>query len=67
MGNERIIASGIYYYDSENVEDNQLAFRTAVSPPDRSSQDYQQNDEVGTRHAFGLNRYAALLLECGMY
>ncbi|KIO15829.1 hypothetical protein M407DRAFT_235401 [Tulasnella calospora MUT 4182] len=31
MANERIVASGIYYYDSENITESQLAFRMAVT------------------------------------
>ncbi|KAG8914553.1 hypothetical protein FRC00_012512, partial [Tulasnella sp. 408] len=31
MANERIVASGIYCYDSENVTDGKLAFRTGVN------------------------------------
>lgn len=53
MANERIVASSIYYYDSENVEDNQLAFRMAVSSFEL---EYGQDDEVGTKHAYGLDR-----------
>lgn len=53
MANERIIASGIYYYDCENVEENRLAFRTAVNSNEIY---YDQDDQHGTRQAYGLDR-----------
>ncbi|TDL19428.1 hypothetical protein BD410DRAFT_727256, partial [Rickenella mellea] len=38
MANEAIVASGICYYDNENVSDSELAFRVAVEEPLPSTQ-----------------------------
>ncbi|QRV92099.1 hypothetical protein RhiJN_20117 [Ceratobasidium sp. AG-Ba] len=43
MGNEAIAASGIYYYDEDNITESQLAFRTAAAIP----YTYEQWDERG--------------------
>ncbi|EJD02430.1 uncharacterized protein FOMMEDRAFT_29447 [Fomitiporia mediterranea MF3/22] len=34
MGNERIVSSGIYYYEQENITGSELAFRIAVDEPE---------------------------------
>lgn len=49
MGNESIVATGIFYYDIENCSPSELRFRTAIRPPV-----YEQFDEVGVRKMFGL-------------
>ncbi len=49
MMNESIVASGIYYYDSENISESRLHFREAVSEPE-----YEQNDNDGVQHEYGL-------------
>lgn len=52
MANERIVASGIYYYDSENITESQLAFRQPVSfGPDAN---YEQSDGQGIKLTWGL-------------
>ncbi|KAJ7771992.1 hypothetical protein DFH07DRAFT_913748 [Mycena maculata] len=33
MLNERIVASGIYYYDEENISESTLSFRVSTAPP----------------------------------
>ncbi|KAJ6510571.1 hypothetical protein C8R45DRAFT_1059730 [Mycena sanguinolenta] len=38
MLNERIVASGIYYYDAENVTESKLSFRIAVDDPEYHGQ-----------------------------
>lgn len=48
--NESIIASALYYYDSENIEGGTLHFRMSVGLPP-----YDQNDEKGVRLAYGLD------------
>ena len=53
MANERIVASGIYYYDSENITESNLSFRTAIA---FSGESYDQDDELGTRLLWGLDR-----------
>lgn len=42
MANERIVASGIYYYSSSNVTESRLSFRQAIREPD-----YDQGDDQG--------------------
>ena len=49
MMNERIVSTGIYYWDSENITDSRLSFRAAVGDPD-----YEQNDRNGVREVYGL-------------
>ncbi|KAK7028348.1 hypothetical protein R3P38DRAFT_2935531, partial [Favolaschia claudopus] len=39
MANEQIVASGIYYYDEENISKSELSFRVAVGEPDYHGQD----------------------------
>ncbi|KAJ2515140.1 hypothetical protein GGI11_003843 [Coemansia sp. RSA 2049] len=50
MANERIIATGLYYYDVENITESSLAFRECVD----QYFDYEQNDDVGVRLGYGL-------------
>lgn len=52
MANEHIIASGIYYYDTENISESHLAFRCAAHSMDLY---YEQSDEAGTKKAYGLD------------
>ncbi|KAG8931359.1 hypothetical protein FRC01_001461 [Tulasnella sp. 417] len=54
MVNERIIASGIYYYDSENIGESQLQFRAVVSAEDL---EYEQSDELGIMRVWGITRF----------
>lgn len=42
MAHEQIVATGIFYYDQENVADNKLAFRRTMDDPD-----YEQGDAEG--------------------
>ncbi|KAG9010228.1 hypothetical protein FRB90_007893, partial [Tulasnella sp. 427] len=53
MINERIVASGIYYYDSENITESQLAFRAAVGS---GNMGYMQDDKAGVKLTYGLDR-----------
>ncbi len=55
MLNERIVSTGLYYWDSENVTESRLAFRAALDDPD-----YQQNDDNGMREVYGLEDEDAL-------
>ncbi|KAG9020178.1 hypothetical protein FRB95_004959 [Tulasnella sp. JGI-2019a] len=52
MQNENIIASGIYYYDSENITESTLAFRTAIN---FVMEPYEQSDSIGARRVWGLD------------
>ncbi|KAG8939524.1 hypothetical protein FRC04_006249 [Tulasnella sp. 424] len=51
MANERIVASGIYYYDCENITDSQLAFRIGVN---FAGVGYEQSDSRGIMLTWGL-------------
>ncbi|MFE4047854.1 DUF4246 domain-containing protein [Streptomyces sp. YIM B13518] len=55
MLNERIVSTGIYYWDSENITESRLGFRTALEDPD-----YEQNDDKGMREVYGLEDEDAL-------
>ncbi|KZV97535.1 hypothetical protein EXIGLDRAFT_832794 [Exidia glandulosa HHB12029] len=61
--NERIVASGIYYYDDENIGKSHRAFRTAVSAPN----DYTQNDDCddGAEVVWGLETGGLLVQDLG--
>ncbi|KAG8731665.1 hypothetical protein FRC11_002997 [Ceratobasidium sp. 423] len=61
MKNEAIAASGIYYYDQENITESRLAFRAAVTPPE----DYEQNDDRGCMLAWGMGRDDPCVNELG--
>lgn len=50
MMNERIVSTGIYYWDSENITESRLSFRAALDDPD-----YEQNDDNGVREVYGLD------------
>ncbi|KAG9012311.1 hypothetical protein FRB90_006721 [Tulasnella sp. 427] len=52
MINERIIASGIYYYDSENITESRLAFRASVG---QGNIFYEQGDGLGLMGTYGLD------------
>jgi hypothetical protein len=55
MLNERIVSTGIYYWDSENITESRLSFRAALDDPD-----YEQNDDNGLRDVYGLENEDAL-------
>ncbi|MFE1949457.1 DUF4246 domain-containing protein [Streptomyces sp. NPDC059524] len=55
MLNERIVSTGIYYWDSENITESRLGFRAALDDPD-----YEQNDDNGVRDVYGLENEDAL-------
>ncbi|MER7204019.1 hypothetical protein CG723_39020 [Streptomyces sp. CB01635] len=55
MMNERIVSTGIYYWDSENITESQLSFRAALDDPN-----YEQNDDNGLREVYGLENEDAL-------
>lgn len=63
MANERIVASGIYYYSSSNITESRLNFRQAVREPD-----YEQYDEEGVdliyklRNEHALNQYLGSII-----
>ncbi|MVU83485.1 DUF4246 family protein [Nocardia sp. ET3-3] len=55
MMNERIVSTALYYWDTDNITDSSLSFRTAIDDPD-----YEQNDSPGMRDVYGLEDEDAL-------
>ena len=55
MINERIVSTGIYYWDSENITESRLAFRAAVDTPG-----HERNDSDALRDIFGLGEECVL-------
>jgi len=60
MGNERIVASGIYYYSCENITESRLLFRRAIREPD-----YEQGDNRGVDAIYNLQDEEPLNQEIG--
>ncbi|KAJ7119673.1 hypothetical protein C8R44DRAFT_878079 [Mycena epipterygia] len=52
MANEHIVASGIYYYDEENITESRLSFRVATGQPVYHDQD----DNSCMRTLYGIDR-----------
>ncbi|KAJ1852389.1 hypothetical protein LPJ76_005491, partial [Coemansia sp. RSA 638] len=50
MTNERIVATGIYYYDVENITESTLNFRESIE----DYFDYENGDEDGVNRAYGI-------------
>ncbi|MFF0723228.1 DUF4246 domain-containing protein [Streptomyces sp. NPDC004134] len=55
MVNERIVSTGIYYWDSENITESRLSFRAGLDDPS-----YEQNDDNGVREVYGLENEEAM-------
>ncbi|MFI9114077.1 DUF4246 domain-containing protein [Streptomyces venezuelae] len=55
MLNERIVSTGIYYWDNENITESRLGFRAALDDPE-----YEQSDDNGVREVYGLENEDAL-------
>ncbi|MFH8935367.1 DUF4246 domain-containing protein [Streptomyces griseosporeus] len=55
MLNERIVSTGIHYFDSVNITESRLSFRAALDDPH-----YEQNDDNGMREVYGLENEDAL-------
>lgn len=54
--NEHIIATALYYYDSENISDCNLDFRTIANSEGLSVElEYGQSDELNIRRAFAID------------
>jgi hypothetical protein len=49
MQNEAIVCTLIHYYSCENITESRLNFRQAICEPE-----YEQSDDVGVAHRFGL-------------
>lgn len=46
---ERIVATGIYYYEMENITESKLTFRQSIEDPF-----YEQYDDRGVREVYGM-------------
>lgn len=54
--NERIVATALYYYDSENITDSHLDFRTIADREDLSGElGYDQGDYLSINRTFAIN------------
>jgi hypothetical protein len=60
MRNENIVASGIYYWQTENITESKLSFRTNVREPE-----YTQNDNKGVKAVYGLENEDSLVQNIG--
>jgi hypothetical protein len=57
---ERIIATGLYYFGSDNISESRLSFRTFVQTPE-----YEQSDDVGVALTYGLQNDELLVQHLG--
>ncbi|KAJ7210549.1 hypothetical protein GGX14DRAFT_626067 [Mycena pura] len=61
MVNERIIASGIYYYDEDNITESKLSFRVATAGPE-----YHMQDDIDCmKLLYGMARESECVQEIG--
>ncbi|EIW62540.1 uncharacterized protein TRAVEDRAFT_115077 [Trametes versicolor FP-101664 SS1] len=68
MANEKIVATGLYYYDNANITESQLAFRAAVGDglsDGGTFLNYEQWDHRGYLAVYGLTNMRALNQELG--
>lgn len=56
MVNERIVATGIYYYASENISESRLEFRQAVKMPDLGFLDNKDEKESMAATIYNIKR-----------
>lgn len=64
--NERIVATALFYYDSENITDSALAFRTCSNGEDLSSEDfYDEHDYAGIERALAIDASGSVLQYIG--
>ncbi|KAH8831756.1 hypothetical protein DL96DRAFT_1588904 [Flagelloscypha sp. PMI_526] len=61
--NERITSTGIYYYDSENITESYLSFRTCVQAP----RYHDQDDAQCIEWLYGLEREKPLVQDRGRF
>ncbi|KAI0324722.1 hypothetical protein GY45DRAFT_1331220 [Cubamyces sp. BRFM 1775] len=68
MANERIVATGLYYYGSDNITESQLMFRAAVGDGRSGSGsefDFEWWDHKGWLVVYGITRDLALNQQLG--
>ncbi|KAJ7764885.1 hypothetical protein B0H16DRAFT_1526075 [Mycena metata] len=61
MTNENIVASGIFYYDEENITESKLAFRVPMAEPPY----HMQDDTECMRVLYGMGRDEDLVRDIG--
>ncbi|KAK7028342.1 hypothetical protein R3P38DRAFT_3189817 [Favolaschia claudopus] len=61
MANEQIVASGIYYYDEENITESELSFRVAVGEPVY----HGQEDGLCMNALYGMEKGSDLVQDLG--
>ncbi|KAJ7117882.1 hypothetical protein C8R43DRAFT_1153902 [Mycena crocata] len=61
MANEHIVASGIYYYDEENITESHLSFRVPTGQPEY----HEQDDSVCMNTLYGIDRDEECVQEIG--
>ncbi|KAI0792226.1 hypothetical protein C8Q75DRAFT_755011 [Abortiporus biennis] len=62
MANEHIVATAIYYFDSQNIKDDRLRFRHAV---ELETDEFAQDDTAGAHLMYGLHRDEGMVQEAG--
>lgn len=63
--NEHICATALYYYDSTNITDSHLAFRTRVEGDNSFDLTYEQSDYEGIEDVFGAKLDEATIQDRG--
>lgn len=65
MSNEDIVATGIYYYDVENITESRLSFRFSTTENEKRYHEHWKWNEQRHTHLYGLNSYSSLIQELG--
>lgn len=60
IAEERIVATGIYYYEMENITESKLMFRQSVDDPN-----YEQGDDRGVAAIYGMESFNPCNQELG--
>ncbi|KAF8642083.1 hypothetical protein AX16_009699 [Volvariella volvacea WC 439] len=63
--NERICATALYYYDSENITSSRLAFRQQCDEEAMIDVSYEQDDHAWLSSVFGLDNEEAAVQQVG--
>ncbi|KAJ6787607.1 hypothetical protein PWT90_05008 [Aphanocladium album] len=64
--NERIVSTALFYYDSDNVTDSALAFRTNCNKEDLMMEGfYEQSDTLGIERALAIDAAGSTLQDVG--
>lgn len=63
--NERICASALLYYDSNNITDSHLEFRRQIDAHDLQDKAYGQDDYEGVEQIYGIEQEGPALQEVG--